>query len=321
MVAGAAEAAAKFLAWSMAQLGIEKPEELFKIILLLLFIPVAVLAIFFVLPMVAAVSVPLARPSQVQFYVDAASEVNAEYGLNIDWEEMLALDTVLLEQDFSKTSKSRAIALANDFVEVIRIVESHSYTDESGVERTSTSVRYEYRQYSLDDVMAMKGFSDEQKEWAYHFLSMGLSSLKDVGADMPEGWVPTPTGPFIWPVPESFRVTSKFGPRVCPVEGIDGIHNGLDIGAPRGTPIVSAADGKVSVAERRGNAGRAVIIVHSGGYETRYYHLNSIAVKKGQTLNQGDYIGGVGSTGKSTGNHLHFEIRRFTRALDPLSFF
>ncbi len=308
-VAGAVAAkAAKLAAWTLAQMGIEKPEDLIKTALLVFFLPVTIIAIFFVLPVVTVGSVPMARPSQVQFYIDAANQLNEEYDLAIDWEEALALDTVLLEQDFSGTSQNRALSLAEDFVEVIKI------TDED-------TTYYEYEQRSLDEVMDMRELDQDQMEWVYHLLSMGLSQFQDVGTDMQDGWEPNPTGPFIWPVPDSYKITSKFGPRVCPVEGIDGMHNGLDIGAPRGTAIVAADAGIAIEAGWKGTAGRAVIIRHAGGYETRYYHMNSIAVTKGQEVSQGDYIGSVGSTGRSTGNHLHFEIRRFTRAIDPLQFF
>lgn len=169
--------------------------------------------------------------------------------------------------------------------------------------------------------MEMKWLDQEQKEWVYYLLEMGLSHLQDVGCDMPEGWVPDLLGEFTWPVPASYRITSKFGPRVCPVEQIDGLHSGLDIGAPQGTAVVAAEAGVVIEAGMKGTAGRAVIIQHAEGYETRYYHLHSIYVQRGQEVERGEVIGGVGSTGRSTGNHLHFEIRRFTKAIDPLNFF
>lgn len=308
---------AKFIGWVIAQLGIEKPEDAIKLVLLVFFLPVAVIAIFFVLPCFTAISVPLILPSQVQFYVDAAEAVNKEYSLSIDWEELLALDTVILEQDFSKTSAERALALANDFVEVIQREDGTEDNDGNWYYWTY----YVYEQRSLEEVMDMKGLDDEQKEWVYHLLEIGLSQYKDVGFDMPEGWEPDFSGVFTWPVPSSYRVTSKFGPRVCPVEKIDGFHSGLDIGAPRGTPVVAAEAGVVIEAGMRGNAGRAVIIRHGEGYETRYYHLHSIYVQRGQEVERGEVIGGVGSTGRSTGNHLHFEIRRFTKAIDPLDFF
>lgn len=257
----------------------------------------------------------------MQYYVDAADMVNEEYSLAVDWEELLAMDTVLLEQDFSRTNSERALCLASEFVEEIERTECWIETDEDGNEYEVCTTYIEYEQRSLDQVMEIKGMDQEQKEWVYHLLGMGLSQYRDVGCNMPDGWQPNPTGPFVWPVPSSYRVTSKFGPRVCPVERIDGMHNGLDIGASRGTPIVAADDGVVSRAGYLGTAGRAVIITHSGGYETRYYHMNSIAVSQNQEVAKGEYIGSVGSTGRSTGNHLHFEIRRFTRPYDPLIYF
>lgn len=307
----------RFIGWLAVQLGIEKPEEAIKFVLLIFFLPMAVIAIFFVLPCFTAYSVPLILPSQVQFYVDAAESVNEEYSLDIDWEELLAFDTVLLEQDFSRTSAGRALALANDFVEEIE--KEDCTVDEDG--NWDCSTYYVYEQRSLEEVMYMKGLNQDQKEWVYYLLEMGLSQYKDVGCDMPEGWEPDFSGTFTWPLPGSYKITSKFGPRVCPVEGIDGFHSGLDIGAPRGTPVVAAEAGVVIRASSMGSAGRTVIIKHGDGYETRYYHLHSIRVRIGQEVERGEVIGGVGSTGRSTGPHLHFEIRRFTKAIDPLEFF
>lgn len=108
---------------------------------------------------------------------------------------------------------------------------------------------------------------------------------------------------------------------MCPVEFIDGFHEGVDVSAPRGTEVIAAEAGVVRLASWAGTAGRAIIIDHGDGYETRYYHLHSISVQVGQEVEKGDIIGGVGSTGKSIGNHLHFEIRKFGRPKNPLDFF
>lgn len=284
-----------------------EPEKILQLILLAFFVPIAVLAIFFVAPAAMVETVPMALPSHVQFYVDAAEGVNDKYGLSLDWQELVALDAVLLEQDFSLASKSRAESLAELFVHE----EVKDATDETEVV---------YRQLALVEAMVKKNLNDTQQRQVAMFLSTDLKRLRDGGVTIPPGWTPNPWSRFAWPLPEGYyAVTSTFGPRVF--EGVGEFHVGLDVGASRGTPVLAADGGIVTYADWRGTAGRAVIIQHTGGYETRYYHLNSLNVKLSQEVNQGEMIGTVGSTGKSTGNHLHFEVRRWAKAIDPFSFF
>ena len=127
----------------------------------------------------------------------------------------------------------------------------------------------------------------------------------------------TAAGKLAWPV--EGRVSSEFGPRVHPVLGIRRNHDGIDIAAATGTPIAAAADGKVTFAGRRGGYGNVVIIEHANGTETRYAHQDTISVGVGQTVRAGERVGTVGSTGLSTGPHLHFEVRRGGQPVDPRS--
>lgn len=114
------------------------------------------------------------------------------------------------------------------------------------------------------------------------------------------------------------RLTSLFGPRLHPTLGGWRRHKGIDVAAPHGTPVRAASDGTVSVSGWQGGYGIAVRIQHPGGVETRYAHLSRTAVSAGQTVSAGDVIGYVGSTGRSTGAHLHYEVRRGQTAIDPL---
>ena len=96
------------------------------------------------------------------------------------------------------------------------------------------------------------------------------------------------------------------------------MHKGVDYRAPRGTPVVSAGPGVVKVARRKGGYGRVVMIDHGQGVQTRYAHLQSIEVDAGERVSPGMLIGTVGSTGRATGPHLHFELRIDGEAYDPL---
>lgn len=119
------------------------------------------------------------------------------------------------------------------------------------------------------------------------------------------------------PVREA-RLTSGFGLRRHPISGRLGAHVGSDFVSNGDRRVRASRDGVVRVAERRGGYGNTVIVDHEHGFETRYAHLESIAVRPGQRLREGELLGVMGSTGLSTGVHLHFELRFVGRALDPV---
>ena len=119
--------------------------------------------------------------------------------------------------------------------------------------------------------------------------------------------------------PVAGRITSRFGARVHPILRYTRFHAGLDFGARWGSPIVAAADGQVVGAGWAGGYGRQVRIAHGGGIVTSYSHMSGIAAAPGMQVRQGQVIGYVGSSGLSTGPHLHFEVRSGGRAVNPLS--
>ncbi len=115
-------------------------------------------------------------------------------------------------------------------------------------------------------------------------------------------------------------ITDGFGSRRDPFTGRRAYHHGLDLSARRGTPIVAPADGVVVFAGRKGGMGRMLRISHGFGYQTVYGHLDKILVEPGQDVHRGDEIGLVGNTGRSTGPHLHYEVLKDGRYVNPLYF-
>ncbi len=113
------------------------------------------------------------------------------------------------------------------------------------------------------------------------------------------------------------RLSSGFGKRRHPVLGYTKMHKGLDFAAPRGTPIYAAGNGTVEHAGRKGAYGKFVLIRHNANYSTAYAHMKRINTRKGRRVKQGQIIGYVGTTGRSTGPHLHYEIRRSGRQVNP----
>ena len=122
---------------------------------------------------------------------------------------------------------------------------------------------------------------------------------------------------FIWPTPGFYTITSPFGYRVHPITGLWRFHGGIDIGAPLGAQTLAVADGTVLIAGWDNSYGNYIILDHGGGVHTLYAHLSQMHVSTGQTIRQGEVIGLVGSTGNSTGPHLHFEVRINGELADP----
>jgi murein DD-endopeptidase MepM/ murein hydrolase activator NlpD len=138
-------------------------------------------------------------------------------------------------------------------------------------------------------------------------------------ASMPD---PTNLGPEVngaprFALPVAGRTSSGYGQRIDPIHHTHSMHNGADFAAPTGTTVGAARGGEVVHAGPAGTYGNLVTVRHEDGFETRYAHLSEVHVKKGDRVETGAHIGAVGSTGHSTGPHLHFEIRKEGKALDP----
>ena len=116
-------------------------------------------------------------------------------------------------------------------------------------------------------------------------------------------------GMFAWPCPSYTRVSSDYGTRIHPILHIERFHNGIDLAAPGGSPILAAYSGRVVAAAYSSSMGNYVMIDHGSGLYTIYMHASALSVSAGQEVQKGQQIGAVGSTGRSTGNHLHFSVR------------
>lgn len=130
----------------------------------------------------------------------------------------------------------------------------------------------------------------------------------------------TSTGTYIWPLP-GYSPGSAYGWRMHPIYNEMRFHAGEDIGAPGGTPILAADSGTITIGPAGSGYGNYVMVNHGGGRVTLYAHMSAFAVSGGQSVSQGDVIGYVGTTGTSTGNHLHFEVRVNGATTDPKQYF
>jgi murein DD-endopeptidase MepM/ murein hydrolase activator NlpD len=164
------------------------------------------------------------------------------------------------------------------------------------------------------------GFSSPENTFGLlHDLLNGIESrLRIVSTDVERRNLLAASTPSMWPT--QGWLSSGTGGRTDPFTGEADYHPGLDISADRGTPVYATADGTISQASFAGAYGNLVVVEHQFGIESRYGHLSAFRTQRGQTVKRGDLIGLVGSTGRATGPHLHYEVRVNGRILNPLSF-
>jgi murein DD-endopeptidase MepM/ murein hydrolase activator NlpD len=218
------------------------------------------------------------------------------------YEELVAVDSVRFRQDFSVVTPE-SIQQTADLFKLCRTREN----PETGHDEVECQER------SIDSVMDDLHFSDEDREYVRQLVE----SLSVHDPSEGEGFVFTPVGAYTWPVDGFYGITSPFGARMDPVTGEEGFHTGVDVAAPMYTPVRAVATGTVKFVGWSGNYGQRVFL-DNGGFMTQYAHLSVIKVKKGDVVAAGEVIGMVGSTGKSTGPHLHLEWWSGGIPLDPL---
>ncbi len=135
----------------------------------------------------------------------------------------------------------------------------------------------------------------------------------------PDAYKGSVTG-FIWPCPSYTRISSYFGPRPQPTAGASTNHKGVDLAAPYGSAILASASGIVTTSTYSNSAGNYIVIAHGNGISTVYMHCSALLVSVGETVEQGETIAKVGSTGYSTGNHLHFGVIKNGTYVNPLNY-
>jgi murein DD-endopeptidase MepM/ murein hydrolase activator NlpD len=131
-------------------------------------------------------------------------------------------------------------------------------------------------------------------------------------------WIKANSAPNLWPV--EGQVTGSFGERIDPFNGEGAFHSGVDIGSSYGAKIIAPADGVVTIVDTMGGYGKTIMIDHGNGISTRYGHLSGFAVTPGQKVQRGDLIGYVGESGRSTGPHLHYEVRINDTPVNPYKY-
>ena len=137
------------------------------------------------------------------------------------------------------------------------------------------------------------------------------------------GTIDMAPGEFVWPTQSNWQISSKYGWRICPFHGRE-LHNGVDIvleSGTNGSPVYAIADGMVTRASRYGGYGNCIQIAHGGGYSSLYGHLSGYNCSSDQFVKKGQLIGYIGSTGNSTGPHLHFTVFKDGSITNPMGLY
>ncbi len=234
-------------------------------------------------------------------------EANAEPAELLDQMRLVEEEGRLAERAVTEAAQ-QTIELEADLADKLAALESNQ------IESEELKTEYEERVAEWETKVAERD-SDIRELTDYIIANTPPSSVGPATAPPPGD--PSVQG-YDWPLVG--RLSSGFGPRVHPIFGTRRMHTGLDIGATPGEPIYAAKAGVVIFAGWRGGYGNAVVVDHGDGFSTLYAHQSQIGVSAGQQVVMGDVVGYVGSTGWSTGPHLHFELRLNGSPIDPLPY-
>jgi murein DD-endopeptidase MepM/ murein hydrolase activator NlpD len=219
------------------------------------------------------------------------------------------------EQLASKTIAANEVTLSADLAG-LEATEERLGSLQNELQRSSDALQDEYRQQRT--LLASYDAEIEEIEVETTSLEKEQSSIKKLIAERAKAAGAAP-GSLMRPVPGA--ISSSFGPRIHPIYGYSLMHNGVDMNGAMGQQIAAAAAGTVFFAGVKGGYGNSIMIDHGGGMVTLYAHQSKFAVSNGQTVNAGQVIGYVGSSGVSTGSHLHFEVRINGNPIDPAKYF
>jgi murein DD-endopeptidase MepM/ murein hydrolase activator NlpD len=266
-------------------------------------------------------------------YLDASQELNKtlalisqELSTSVDKRETLASDAATAKQQVQKLELNAELAKLKNEQIFSRLADAVAVSlspleralSKSGINKDAllNEVRKGYSGTGgplTELTISSKGTSDNYDSIRANGLLKALdriSLLKIAGNKVP----------LSNPVHGAYRYTSGFGWRSDPKSGGRRLHKGTDMAGPLNTEIVASADGVVEFAGRQSGYGRLIKVKHAQGFETYYAHLNRIFVKAGQKVSRGDKIGGMGNSGRSTGVHLHYEIRKGGKAVNAITY-
>ena len=229
-----------------------------------------------------------------------------------DDKKILEIEQILKNREEKNNVKTN-ISSQNENLETLIIMDTNSQAQED-IKMEATE-NYNTPQ-NIPKVLTNK--NNNNKNYSVNKLNISKQEITP-NYESNDNYISENTNELFWPV-LSTEITSKYGKRVHPISNKEKIHNGIDIKAVTGAAVMSSVDGTVTYAGRNGGYGNFIEVRRRDGLTVRYAHLNKINTVVGNNVKMGDKIGEVGSTGVSTGSHLHFEVLKDGNSVNPMDF-
>ncbi|MBK9178482.1 MAG: peptidoglycan DD-metalloendopeptidase family protein [Acidimicrobiales bacterium] len=201
-----------------------------------------------------------------------------------------------------------------------REAQARALRDEQEAARREAEAEVDRQASLIAEVEARRGQYEQRIAALQQESDAVAAALRARSGSLSTGPAVQGSGQLAFPVPGYSVGSRRFGVQVHPIYGTPRMHSGVDIGAPTGAPVRAADDGVVVSADVRGGYGNCIVIDHGDGLATLYAHLSAMSVGAGESVTRGQVIGAIGSTGASTGPHLHFEVRVNGNPVDPLPY-
>lgn len=231
-----------------------------------------------------------------------------------DDKKILEIEKILKNRE-EKNNVKINISSQNESLETLIIMDTNSQAQE---EIKGEAMEHYHYNISQNTPKILTNKNDNNKNYSVNKLNISKQEITP-NYESNNNYISENTNELFWPV-LSTEITSKYGKRVHPISNKEKIHNGIDIKAVTGAAVMSSVDGTVTYAGRNGGYGNFIEVRRKDGLTVRYAHLNKINIAVGNNVKMGDKIGEVGSTGVSTGSHLHFEVLKDGNSVNPMDF-
>ena len=231
-----------------------------------------------------------------------------------DDKKILEIEKILKNRE-EKNNVKINISSQNESLETLIIMDTNSQAQE---EIKGEAMEHYHYNISQNTPKILTNKNDNNKNYSVNKLNISKQEITP-NYESNNNYISENTNELFWPV-LSTEITSKYGKRVHPISNKEKIHNGIDIKAVTGAAVMSSVDGTVTYAGRNGGYGNFIEVRRRDGLTVRYAYLNKINTAVGNNVKMGDKIGEVGSTGVSTGSHLHFEVLKDGNSVNPMDF-
>ncbi|MEN1990237.1 M23 family metallopeptidase [Paenibacillus hubeiensis] len=326
----------------LARIALADPEKTIKIALGLVGGALLIIMLLFAAPIAFMTHLPLGNSEEeYDYYVQGAAQIQAETGVQVSWQYIMAVDAVVLNQNFKNSSAQRAYGYKPYFVREEQVRVEKTCTNDKGKSYDCSYYETHYYPRDFDETLQMlvrDGLIDSDQiqdvmdkvEYVFEVVDGKIVFEGTEGGNAGD-WDDTGGTPIIkpveggmgWPLDDNLtRITSPFGWRTHPITGKKKLHKGTDIGVPIGTNVYAARAGKVIRAGwDSGGGGNIIGIDHGDGMVTMYMHLDSFVARLGQQVEAGELIAKSGNTGGSTGPHLHFQVNLNGEPVNPMQYY